>query len=185
MGIPGDTVQHERIVVGMKTAVVSAVVDEIPPEIDSRLVRHKLAAAGIFEEDLAHGAVRFETAENLTAGAMEEVGDGSENFALCPFARAWRSKQQDGAILHGASLCLTTISLISVNGIRTSSEAPPRWTSRWRSFAAMRLMRWPWYSPRAVLKISSMSFSASRRTAEKKPANLVSMNRLLKVNCPR
>ena len=77
------------------------------------------------------------------------------------------------------------ISLISTNGIMTSSEAWPRCTCKWRSLAAMRLIRWPIYSPRDDLITSTMSRSASRRTTPKKPGNFVSMKRRLKVNWPR
>jgi hypothetical protein len=38
---------------------------------------------------------------------MEEIGDGSENFALGSFAGAGSAKQKDRAEFHGASLCFS------------------------------------------------------------------------------
>src|SRR2546423_2937409 len=140
----GNAVQHERVIVGMEAAGMGAVVNEFAPQINRWLVRHKLAAAGVLKEDLAQRTVGFEAAKDFSAGAVKKIGDRAEDFALSSLACTGSAEQQDGAEFHGASLCLTMISLISVKGINTSSEAPPRCTWTCRSLAAIRLIRWPW-----------------------------------------
>jgi len=62
--------------------------DEIPPQLDRRLVRHKLAATGVINEDFSQRAVVAQIAEHIAAGAMEEVRDGTEDFALRALASA-------------------------------------------------------------------------------------------------
>ena len=41
-----------------------------------------------------------EAAEDIAAGAMKEVRDGAEDFALRAFARAGRAEQKNAAVLH-------------------------------------------------------------------------------------
>src|SRR5262249_26322302 len=112
-GVTGDAVEDKRVGFGMETACFGGVIDELVPKADGRFIRNEFAAAGVFQENFADGAVGFQAAEYVTAGAVKEMGYGAENLALSALARAWGAKEQDRAKLHGASLCLSWISLIS------------------------------------------------------------------------
>src|SRR6266702_1869252 len=98
--IPRNTVEHERVLIRMEAASLGAGLDELPPEWGGGLVRHQFTSAGILQKNLANGAVGLEAAKDLAAGAMEEVGDGAQDFALGPFSGSGSAEQQDGAIFH-------------------------------------------------------------------------------------
>jgi hypothetical protein len=66
------------------------------------MVGNEFAAAGIFDEDAADFAVDGEIAEDVTAGAVKEIGDVAEDFALRAFAGAGRAEQEDGAVFHAS-----------------------------------------------------------------------------------
>src|SRR4051812_25231806 len=170
----------------MEASGLSAAIDEVTPEVYRWLVGNELATAGILDKNLSDLAVAFQAAEHIPAGAMEEVRNCPENLALSALACAGSAEQQDRPVFHvGISLCCRRISWISWNGTRTSSVAWALRTCRCISLAAMRLIRSATNTPRAALTHNTISLSASRRTTPKNPANLVSMNRRLKVNCPR
>src|ERR1051326_1816553 len=64
-----NAIEHQRIVVRMKTPDFRHIINELVPEFDRRLVRNQLAATGVVEEDFANVAVGFEAAKNVPAGA--------------------------------------------------------------------------------------------------------------------
>jgi hypothetical protein len=68
--------------------------------MDGGLVRNEFAAAGVLEEDFAERAVGFEAAKDVAAGAVEEVGDGAQDFTLGAFAGAGSSEQENSSIFH-------------------------------------------------------------------------------------
>ncbi len=70
----------------MEPASLGAGLDELPPELDGGLVGHEFASAGILQKNLANGAVGLEAAKDIPAGAVEEVGDGAQDFALSAFS---------------------------------------------------------------------------------------------------
>ena len=77
-----------------------AVFDELPPQFDGRLIRYQLAATGVFDEYSRKGVGRTQRTEHVTAGTMEEMRNRSQNLALCAFARAGRTEQQNGFVFH-------------------------------------------------------------------------------------
>jgi len=119
----------------------------------------------------------------LTSGQhqQEPFADwlGATAFRAVEFARGKGAK----LLRHFTSLFVLEPDLLDLDetGIITSSwrgHVALEGGGRWRR---LRLIRWPKYSPRDDLMISTMSRSASRRTTPKKPGNFVSMNRRLKV----
>ena len=111
--IAGDAIEDKRIRLRMEPAGARAIVDEIPPKVDRRLIWNQLALARVLQECLADRTISFQTPKNITARAMKEIWDGAENFALSSFAGARGAKQKDRAEFHGASLCFSWISFIS------------------------------------------------------------------------
>src|SRR5438552_19021501 len=103
--VAGDAIEHEGVLLGMETASLGAAIDEIAPEVNGWLIGDQLTTAGVLEKNLADGAVGFETAKDITAGTMKEVGNIAEDFALGALARARSAEKQDGAIFHCTSLC--------------------------------------------------------------------------------
>src|SRR5580765_7352140 len=128
-----DAVEHERVAGRMEATGVLAVVNELPPQLNGRLIRHKLAAAGVFDEHTRERVRSRERAEDVAAGEVEKIRNSAEDFALRAFASAGCAKEKNGAIFHGvgglrsefrsrraeagiqASLCLRMSSMISVN----------------------------------------------------------------------
>ena len=76
----------------MEAAGFGAAINEVAPQLDGRLVRNQFPAAGIFQEHRADLAVGLQTSENVPAGAVEEVGNGAQNFALGALAGARRAE---------------------------------------------------------------------------------------------
>jgi hypothetical protein len=100
VNIPGDTVENQRVFIGVEATSFGHAFDEVPPERDGWFVRDEVPATGVFEKDFADRRICFEAAEDVTAGAMEEVGNGAENFSLGAFAGARGSEEENGTIVH-------------------------------------------------------------------------------------
>jgi hypothetical protein len=100
MNIPGDTVKNERVFVGVEATSFGHAFDEVAPKRDGWFVRNEVSATGVFEKDFADRRVCFEAAEDVTAGAMEEVGNGAEDFSLGALAGARGSEEENGTVIH-------------------------------------------------------------------------------------
>lgn len=99
--IAGDAIQHERVGFRNEPAGLGGVFDELAPKVDGRFVGHQFAPAGVIEENAADLAFDREITENITAGAVIEVGDVAQDLALGSFARARGAEEEDRAVFHG------------------------------------------------------------------------------------
>src|SRR5262249_7365441 len=84
-----DAVQDQGVLLRMEPAGLSATLDEVVPKLDRRSVGHQFTAAGVFDEDTPHFAIRFETAKDFTTSTVKQAGNSSQNLSLGAFSRAW------------------------------------------------------------------------------------------------
>src|SRR2546422_1075206 len=109
MFIARNTIQHERVLLRPEPPGLGAGSNELAPELNGLLIRHQLPAAGILKKYLADGAVGFQAAEHVPAGAMKKIRYRPQYFPLGPFTGAGRAEKQHCSIDHGASLCFNWI----------------------------------------------------------------------------
>src|SRR5438034_7953503 len=99
--IPRNTVEHQRIDVGLKLVRLYGRVDCLSPELDGDIVWHELAFARIFQEPFADLGARVDGAKYIAAGAMIKARNSAERFALCAFAAAGAPKRMNVLYLMG------------------------------------------------------------------------------------
>jgi hypothetical protein len=84
----------------MKAARAGVAFDRLAPEFDRLFVWNEFTATGVVDEDAPDRTVDSQVAEDIAAGAMEEVRDRSENLALSAFARARGSEEENCSVFH-------------------------------------------------------------------------------------
>src|SRR5262249_28667125 len=106
-----DAVEHEQLSLGMELIDHFHPLDVVLPHVHRELIRHQLAAAGVFPEDPAHLALEVQRAKDVAGGTVVKTRDRGNDLSLRSLARAGRAKEEDALVLHGLSKTLGTVVL--------------------------------------------------------------------------
>src|SRR4051812_46650066 len=94
-GSSGNSVEDEDFGFGMELVDELHALNVLAPDIDGKFVRHELPAGGVFPKESAGFALQVEGAKDIAGGAVEEAGDGAEDFPLRAFAAAGSAEEED------------------------------------------------------------------------------------------
>ena len=85
----GDAIEDEGIDIGSEAMGADHIADASHPEFHGDFVGDEFPFTGVSEEGLADGGTGIEGAKDIAASAVEEAGDGAEDFALGSFTASW------------------------------------------------------------------------------------------------
>ena len=85
----GDAIEDEGIDIGFEAMGADHIADASHPEFHGDFVGDEFPFTGVSEEGLADGGTGIEGAKDIAASAVEEAGDGAEDFALGSFTASW------------------------------------------------------------------------------------------------
>src|SRR5665213_177194 len=97
-----NAVEDERVAFGMKPPGGREAVRELLPQLDGRLVGHKLAGAGVFDENFSERRFGTQVAEHVAATAMDAARNRAEDFSVRAFAGTRRAEHENGAVFQAA-----------------------------------------------------------------------------------